>query len=100
MHALLMFNRRELIRGAVGLISVPTLHRPRVTLDLVIGPSGEPGIVRAVLENVALEALTGIDASMMRTADRSSPPWFTMNLQPGKARLLLSTAPRKSVAAT
>lgn len=93
-QAALMFNRRELLLGAAGIAVVPAFKRPPVTLDLVIGPKGEPGVVRAVLESVEVEALTGIGASRMRAAKSTCSPWMTMYLQPGRARLVLMEEPR------
>lgn len=59
-----------------------------VTLDLVIGPKGEPGIVRAALENVEVEALKGIDSSMMRPAESACSPW----LMPSGASFIFNSA--------
>lgn len=64
-----MFNRRELLLAVAGAAADFSPMRPPVTLDLVIGPKGEPGLVRAVLENVEVEALKGIGASRMRATE-------------------------------
>jgi hypothetical protein len=84
-----MFNRRELLLGVAGSAARVSFRRPPVTLDLVIGPKGEPGLVRAVLENVEVEALTGIGASRMRAAESTCSPRLTIVLRPGQARVSL-----------
>ncbi len=96
-QAQLMFNRRELLLGAAGSVTGVSFKRPPVTLDLVIGPHEEPGIVRAVLDGVEVEALKGIDASMMHAAERTCSPWLTMALRPGEARVSLSEPNRECV---
>lgn len=85
-----MFNRRELLLGVTGAAARVHFRRRPVTLDLVVGLPGEPGIVRAVLEQVEVEALKGLGASSMRATGSSCSPWLTMQLRPGRALLTLS----------
>jgi len=77
-----MLNRRELLFGTAGAVVARTL-------DLSIGQ------VRAVLKDVALEALTGIAASMMRPAASTCRPWLTLELRLGEARITLSEPNRE-----
>lgn len=96
-HAPAMFNRRDLLLGAAGAAAGANFRRPPVTLDLAIGHHGELGIVRAVLENVEVEALKGIGASRMRPTDTTCSPWLTVALRPGEALVTLQEPKSEAV---